>query len=145
MTTIGDLESKAGIGTAAEERNAFWTRFRHLKGEHRLRAGVAELMRLGAEKEDGKDAGSKTPRAGSKRERLPPLTVEQHQALRAYAAKHGRRWKSTLNNVWMGGPPYDDGGILRGLRNSHGPTWLLTYRLPKPGDLVDPDTEAPDT
>jgi hypothetical protein len=99
MTTIGDLESKAGIGTAAEERNAFWTRFRHLKGEHRLRAGAAELMRLVAQKQDGKDAGSKTPRAGSKRERLPPLTVEQHQALRAYAPKHGRRWKSTLNNV----------------------------------------------
>ncbi|WP_200847879.1 hypothetical protein [Rhizobium sp. 18055] len=145
MTTIGDLERKAGIATSTEERTAFWTRFRHLKGEHRLRAGVAELLRLVAEKENATGDTDSTPGAAqSKRERLPPLTVEQHRALQAYAAKHGRRWKSILNIVWMGAAPYDDGGILRGLRNSHGPSWLVAYRLPKPGDLVDPDLEAPD-
>ncbi|OWV73556.1 hypothetical protein ATY75_30790 [Rhizobium sp. N122] len=63
---------------------------------------------------------------------MPPLTPEQEAALQAYAVRHGRRWKSILNNAWMGGPPYDDGGLLRGLRNSHGPTWLQSYRLPKP-------------
>ena len=63
--------------------------------------------------------------------KLPLLTAEQTAALRAYAAKHGRTWKNTLRNAWMGGPPYDDSGILRGLRNSHGPSWLVSYRLPK--------------
>lgn len=58
-------------------------------------------------------------------------------ALRKYAVKHGRRWKSVLNHVWMGGAPYDDGGVLRGLRNTHGPSWLHAYRLPKAG-AVDP-------
>ena len=66
-----------------------------------------------------------------KAEKLPPLTAEQIAALQAYAAKHGRTWKSTLQNAWMGGPPYDDTGILRGLRNSHGPSWLVSYRLSK--------------
>jgi len=60
------------------------------------------------------------------------LTPELEAALQAYAARHGRRWKSILNNAWMGGPPYDDGGLLCGLRNSHGPTWLQSYWLPKP-------------
>ncbi|MEY9785424.1 hypothetical protein ABIA23_006892 [Sinorhizobium fredii] len=64
-------------------------------------------------------------------ERLPPLTAEQLASLRAYAAKHGRTWKSTPNRVWMGGPPYDDGGILRTLRNTHGPSWLVSFRFPK--------------
>lgn len=40
-----------------------------------------------------------------------------------------------LNRVWMGGPPYDDGGSLRCLRNSHEP------RLPKPRRDEDPDAE----
>ncbi len=66
-----------------------------------------------------------------KRERLPPLTAEQKTGLQAYAVRHGRRWKS-IHNVWMGGALYDDGGTLRGLRNTHGPSWLQSYRLPKP-------------
>lgn len=63
--------------------------------------------------------------------RLPPLTDEEVQVLQDYAAKHGRYWKTVLNRVWMGEAPYDDGGTLRRLRNSHGPTWLDRYRLPK--------------
>ena len=84
----------------------------------------------------------KTRRAHVKRERLPPLTNEQQQVLQAYAAKHGRRWKSVLSNAWMGGPPYDDGGILRSLRNSHGPTWLVSYRLPRPVAEITSDGMA---
>lgn len=64
-------------------------------------------------------------------------TAEQEATLQAYAARHGRRWKSILNNVWMGGAPYDDGGTLRGPRNSHGPSWLQSYRLPKPKPSVE--------
>ncbi|MQW86378.1 hypothetical protein [Sinorhizobium saheli] len=62
---------------------------------------------------------------------MPPLDPEEEQALQAYAAKHGRRWKTILNRVWMGEPPRDDAGTLRRLRNSHGPSWLQSYRLPR--------------
>ena len=64
-------------------------------------------------------------------EPLPPLTEEEVNALQDYAARHGRSWKRILNNVWMGEAPHDDGGILRRLRNTHGPAWLDRYRLPK--------------
>ncbi|QDG94760.1 hypothetical protein NIBR502774_18110 (plasmid) [Rhizobium sp. NIBRBAC000502774] len=67
----------------------------------------------------------------SRRTKLHPLTDEQKLALQTYAARHGRRWKSVLNNAWMGEAPYDDGPVLRGLRNTHGPSWLVSYRLPK--------------
>lgn len=66
------------------------------------------------------------------RTKLSPLTPEQVDALRRYAKKHGRTWKSKLRDAWMGMPPHDDAGTLRGLRNSHGPTWLDRFRLPVP-------------
>ncbi len=133
MATIGDLEREAGIGPAPQERAAFWRQFHHLDGKACLDAGVAELKRLIAAKVGLADGVPETRRRRKKRERLPPLTPEQEAALQAYAARHGRRWKSVLNHVWMGGAPHDDGGILRGLRNSHGPTWLHSYRLPGAG------------
>ncbi len=146
MSTIGDLERKVGIGPTSEERTAFWIRFGHLKGEDFLRAGVAELNRLIAQNEHQPTAPRPQGRVAPNRlNALPRLTTEQHEALQAYAAKHGRRWKNILNNAWMGGPPYDDGGILRGLRNSHGPSWLVSYRLRKSGGLIDPDTKVPDS
>lgn len=132
MSTIGDLERRAGIGASPAERTAFWLQFHHLEGEACLNAGVAELRRLIALREAPADPRPKKRTVRRTRETLPPLTPEQEAALQAYAARHGRRWKSILNNAWMGGPPYDDGGLLRGLRNSHGPTWLQSYRLPKP-------------
>lgn len=127
MATIGDFEREAGSGTSQAARTEFWQRFHHLEGKACLDAGVAELKRMIASR-----SGEVAHVSGSsKRERLPPLSPEQEAALHAYAVKHGRRWKSILNNVWMGGAPYDDGGILRRLRNSHGPSWLRSYRLPK--------------
>lgn len=132
MSTIGDLERRAGIGASPAERTAFWLQFHHLEGEACLNAGVAELRRLIAQREARADPRPKVRAVRVARETLPPLTPEQEAALQAYAARHGRRWKSILNNAWMGGPPRDDGGLLRGLRNSHGPTWLQSYRLPKP-------------
>lgn len=56
-----------------------------------------------------------------------PLTAEQLDALTRYAAKHGRFWKSKLRRAWMGGPPYDDTGPLRELRNTHGHYWLKDF------------------
>lgn len=133
MATIGDLERQAGIGTSQAERTEFWQRFHHLEGKACLDAGVAELKRMIA----ARNGEASLVLGTSKREWLPPLDLEQEAALHAYAAKHGRRWKSILNNVWMGGAPYDDGGILRRLRNSHGPTWLQSYRLPKAKSVGD--------
>jgi len=132
MVTIGELEQKAGIGSSTEARIAFWLQFHHLDGKVCLDAGVAELNRLIAERNAMALSSGKR-----RREALPELDGEQVAALQAYAARHGRRWKSILNNVWMGGAPYDDGGILRRLRNTHGPSWLQRYRLPKPLPPVD--------
>ncbi len=132
MSTIGELERRAGIGSSPQERTAFWIQFHHLEAAECLKAGVAELNRLIAEKEAAPVVASKIATTRHKREKLPPLTAEEEKALQAYAAKHGRRWKSILNRVWMGGPPYDDGGTLRRLRNSRGPSWLHSYRLPQP-------------
>lgn len=131
MATIGDLERQAGIGPSSAERTAFWRQFHHLDGKACLDAGVAELRRLIAANDARADVMPDSRRSARKRERLPPLNPEQEAALQAYAARHRRRWKSILNDVWMGGAPHDDGGILRGLRNSHGPTWLQSYRLPR--------------
>lgn len=125
MGTIGELE-RAGVASSAEVRTAFWRQFHHLQGQACLDAGVAELKRMIAELD-----GTTRSRGKIGRQPVPELDVEQVAALRDYAIRHGRRWKSTLNNVWMGGAPHDDGGILRRLRNTHGPSWLQRYRLPK--------------
>ncbi|APG86759.1 hypothetical protein [Sinorhizobium americanum] len=132
MSTIGDLERRAGIGGSPAERTAFWRQFHHLEGEAFLNAGAAELRRLIAASEAEPASWQNTRVARCRREALPPLTAEQQAALQAYAARHGRRWKSILNTARMGGPPHDDGGLRRGLRNSHAPSWLQSYGLRNP-------------
>lgn len=62
-------------------------------------------------------------------EMLKPMTygtptAEQVAALKAYAAKNGRTWKSKLLADWMGAR-ISEGAILRSVRNDFGPTWLL--------------------
>ncbi|ESW92667.1 hypothetical protein NKL07_21905 [Mesorhizobium sp. C280B] len=64
-------------------------------------------------------------------DRYDDLTPEELAAVQAYAAKHGRMWKSILRGAWLGQPPYDDTGTLRNLRNTHGPSWLDGFKLPK--------------
>ena len=54
------------------------------------------------------------------------LTPEQDQALRAFAAEHGRTWKQELRDAWMRG---SDTGALRQIRNTFGPSWLATFKL----------------
>ena len=55
-----------------------------------------------------------------------PLTADELAAVRAYAAKHGRTWKSHLREAWM---TASERGTMHALRNSHGPRWLITFRL----------------
>ncbi|MDX0267670.1 hypothetical protein GOC13_07485 [Sinorhizobium meliloti] len=58
------------------------------------------------------------------------LTPEQLEAIRAYAKQHGRKWKDQLNNDWMYARTI---GTLQQLRNTHGPSWLVDFKLPKEG------------
>lgn len=59
-----------------------------------------------------------------------PQTPEEFKAVEAYAARHGRAWKSRLREAWMsGGNEEGTGGVLRTLRNTHGPRWLEQFRF----------------
>lgn len=61
---------------------------------------------------------------------LPPtdLSAEQQAAIDELRAEFGRRWKSRLSAAWMHGTEErllpGSGGMLRQIRNSHGPKWL---------------------
>lgn len=65
------------------------------------------------------------------------LTPDELAELTAWAAVEGRRWKDTLQREswWRGIPARDKHGkeypLLYGLRNTHGPSWLTAFRLPK--------------
>lgn len=60
-------------------------------------------------------------------------TPEQVEALKAYAAYHGRNWKSQLHADWMKAGSAWDGPyyLLQQVRNSFGPTWLNNMSLTK--------------
>lgn len=58
----------------------------------------------------------------------PALTPDQLAAIVAYAAYHGRTWKESLRADWM---TAHTSGHLQTLRNTHGPSWLTSFKLPK--------------
>ena len=55
-----------------------------------------------------------------------PLTAEQLDAIKEYAAIYGRTWKQSLRDDWMAARCI---GTIHALRNSHGPAWLNSFRL----------------
>jgi hypothetical protein len=55
------------------------------------------------------------------------LTETEVTALRQYATTHGRRWKDALRTEWMNASAIQP---LHKLRNTHGPSWLITFKLP---------------
>ena len=57
-----------------------------------------------------------------------PLTPEELTALQSFAAYAGRYWKQDLRDAWMNASMP---GHLHKLRNSHGPSWLAKFKLPK--------------
>lgn len=68
--------------------------------------------------------------------------ADQIAALEAFAAAHGRKWKSVLNEtywynarMWRGADGRNEiiGSILHGIRNEFGPTWLDKFKLPSKG------------
>jgi hypothetical protein len=60
--------------------------------------------------------------------RTAEISTEAKTALQAYAEKHGRTWKSKLRAQWLRASAP---AILHGLRNSHGPSWLNSFILPR--------------
>ena len=56
-------------------------------------------------------------------------TVEQWEALKAYAAEHGRTWKAALREDWMDAcqniSDPNQQALLQQLRNTFGPRWLM--------------------
>lgn len=71
------------------------------------------------------------------RNAYPALEPYELSELRDFAAVEGRHWKSILESEswWRGIPCRDKHGReypnLYGLRNSHGPSWLASFQLPK--------------
>jgi hypothetical protein len=58
---------------------------------------------------------------------LEDLTPEQIAALRSFATRNGRGWKKVLSDLWMRAAAAP---TLHNLRNTHGPTWLVTFQFP---------------
>ena len=50
----------------------------------------------------------------------------QLAAIRYFAARYGRLWKSRLNSMWWSGSDASEvnGAVLRQIRNELGPVWL---------------------
>lgn len=63
-------------------------------------------------------------------------TIEQWEALKAYAAEHGRTWKAQLHDEWMnacqGISDPDQQALLQQIRNTFGPRWLRRIRITEP-------------
>jgi hypothetical protein len=65
------------------------------------------------------------------RDNYRELTAEELRALRLYATEAGRNWKRELLDDWQAARLT---GALQALRNSHGPSWLMRYRLTREND-----------
>jgi hypothetical protein len=57
----------------------------------------------------------------------PPLILRQLDALCAYAAEQGTRWKQDLKLEWASATA---GPLLHHLRQTHGSFWLDRFQLP---------------
>lgn len=55
------------------------------------------------------------------------ISPEQMRALRAYADRHGSRWKARLAKEWASSSA---GPVLQTIRNQHGPRWLAGFKFP---------------
>lgn len=58
------------------------------------------------------------------------ISPEQMRALRAYADRHGSRWKTRLAKEWASSSA---GPVLQTIRNQHGPRWLSSFKFPPKG------------
>lgn len=61
------------------------------------------------------------------------LNASATEALRLWQREHGRTWKARLRELWDAAiVRFDDPDhyhVVYALRNSHGPSWLTSFRL----------------
>lgn len=69
------------------------------------------------------------------------LTAEQLKALQDWAKVYGRNWKTPLRDAWMDGDyhGFKDCNYLQQIRNTFGPSWLVSFRLPAPENTFQND------
>ncbi len=67
--------------------------------------------------------------------KLRALTQAEHDAIRAYAIEHGRYWKASLRDDWMNARTT---GVMQALRNSHGPSWMVSFSLMRDQSSASP-------
>lgn len=67
------------------------------------------------------------------------LSLEQAEAVLAFARKKGREWKEDLLSAWLNGTDAREpnGGLLRQVRNQLGPQWLEIANLGTIAAIVD--------
>lgn len=60
-------------------------------------------------------------------------STEQIEALKEFAAIHGRNWKSALRDAWLDGDyrGFQKDWLLQQVRNTFGPSFLIKFRLDK--------------
>lgn len=61
------------------------------------------------------------------------LTGDQMYAIQHWAHNNGRNWKQTLRFAWESGDygTFTHASELQQIRNQYGPSWLVSFRLPK--------------
>jgi hypothetical protein len=61
-------------------------------------------------------------------------SIEQKEALQAFANRFGKSWKTALMEKWYKGTDVNEpeGTMLREIRNLYGARWLSAYRGVKP-------------
>lgn len=67
------------------------------------------------------------------------LSLEQAEAVLAFARKKGREWKEDLLSAWLNGTDAREpnGGLLRQVRNQLGPQWLEIANIGTIAAMVD--------
>ena len=68
----------------------------------------------------------------SQRNPQPIFNANQTDALRTFAKRNGRRWKSQLLALWVDGQDWrePEAPFLRQIRNTVGPSGLTRLKLP---------------
>ena len=62
--------------------------------------------------------------------KLRPLTRSEHNAM-----EHGRYWKTSLRDDWMNARTT---GVMQSLRNTRGPSWLVSFSLTRDQSSAGP-------
>lgn len=62
--------------------------------------------------------------------KLRALTLEEHKAIREFGNTYGRIWKQAVRDLWERAiATTDTETLVYALRNSHGPRWLIRFKM----------------